>query len=123
MGQPLKPLTLIVQSIPVLTVVMAGLAEEGGCDVLVAASPDEALRVLEGRSDIRLVFADTDVDQSTAGLALAHTIRERWPPIELILISSWPIKPRPEELPARSLHFGKPFDSHRIIDAVRAFTH
>ena len=53
---------------------------------LVAQS--EAIGLLETREDIRIVFTDINMPGSMDGLRLAHAIRHRWPPVELVYI--WP---------------------------------
>src|SRR5882762_2582619 len=51
------------------------------CDV--AAS-----RILESRNDIRAVFTDVQMPGSMDGLCLARVIRDRWPPVALIVTSA-----------------------------------
>ena len=65
-----------------------------------ASDADEAITILEARKDIRIVFTDIDMPGSMDGLKLAHTIRERWPPIELILTSGH-FDLRDDEIPER----------------------
>ncbi len=42
---------------------------------------DEAVVILEARTDIRIVFTDVDMPGSMDGMMLAAAIRNRWPPI------------------------------------------
>ena len=63
------------------------LVESAGYKAVQAANVDEAIAFLEARKDIRIVFTDIDMPGSMDGLKLAHAIRKRWPPIELILTS------------------------------------
>lgn len=58
---------------------------------------------------------------SVMGLKLAAMIRERWPPIELILTSSASLALRANTIPARGVFLGKPFDSAAIISTIRNF--
>jgi hypothetical protein len=48
------------------------------------------------------------------GLRLAHTIRHRWPPIELVLTSGH-AKVSTEDLPVRGLFLGKPYDRAELV--------
>ena len=110
---------LIVEDDPILMMTFVEYVEEAGCEAVEARTVAEAIRVLESRADIRTVFTDLDIRGSTAGMKLALVIRDRWPPIELLLISSQPW--RAEDLPARGVLLGKPFDKRKIVGAIQAF--
>jgi CheY-like chemotaxis protein len=57
------------------------VVQEAGYTPIESSNADEAIAVLEERKDIRIVFTDIKMPGSMDGLKLAHTIRERWPPI------------------------------------------
>ena len=59
---------------------------------------DEAIAVLEGRDDIRVVVTDVQMPGSMDGMKLARAVRDRWPPI-LIIVVSGHIKPKMGDLP------------------------
>ena len=84
------------------------------------ASADEAVAILESRTDIRIVFTDIDTPGAMDGMRLAAAIRDRWPPIEIILTSSYKA-PDLESLPARGLFFAKPYDDAKVLQAIRRF--
>ncbi|MGA8228281.1 MAG: response regulator, partial [Xanthobacteraceae bacterium] len=63
------------------------LVADAGFDTVEASNADEAIAILEARKDIRIVFTDINMPGSMDGLRLAHAIRRRWTPIELILTS------------------------------------
>ena len=65
----------------------ADLVEAAGYRAIEVSNADEAIAILEARRDIRIVFTDIDMPGSMDGLKLARAIRDRWPPIELILTS------------------------------------
>jgi DNA-binding LytR/AlgR family response regulator len=54
---------------------------------------------LESRNDIRIVFTDIDMPGSMDGMKLAACIRDRWPPVQLILTSGY-IAEKDVKLPA-----------------------
>jgi CheY-like chemotaxis protein len=120
MGQsnPLSRSVLVVEDDPILLMAMVEFVEDAGCEAIEAWSVLEAIRILETRTDIRMVFTDLDMRGSTAGMKLAATIRNRWPPIELVMVSSQTWKA--EQIPARGVVLEKPFDRHRIVSALRA---
>ena len=112
-------IVLVVEDDPILMMMLIEYVEEAGCEAIEARTVAEAIRILEGRDDIRTVFTDLDMRGSTAGMKLALAIRDRWPPIELLLISSQPWEA--EQLPTRGVLLGKPFDQRRIVAAIRQF--
>jgi CheY-like chemotaxis protein len=82
------------------------LVEDAGYIAVEATNADEAITILEARKDIRIVFTDIDMPGSMDGLKLAHAIRKRWPPIELI-ITSGHFEPNEKEIPERGRFFPK----------------
>jgi CheY-like chemotaxis protein len=92
--------------------------EDAGYEVILADSADAAIAILEARSDIHLVFTDIDMPGSMDGLKLAACVRDRWPPIHIIITTG---KARPREIPANALFIPKPYVGRAVIDAVRTF--
>ena len=82
--------------------------------------PDLAIAILEARKDIRIVFTDIDMPGSMDGLKLAHAIRKRWPPIELILTSGH-FDVSDDEMPDLGRFFAKPYRDQEIISELRHF--
>ena len=78
---------LVVEDEPLSRIYASNLVEDAGFVPIQAADADEAISILEARKDIRIVFTDINLPGSMDGLKLAHAIRHRWPPIELILTS------------------------------------
>jgi two-component system, response regulator PdtaR len=95
------------------------LLEEAGFDTLQAGSADEAIALLEAREDIKVVFTDIHMPGSMDGLRLAHAIRHRWPPIELVLTSGH-MSVREEDLPERGHFLSKPYDGPMLIEKVQS---
>jgi two-component system, response regulator PdtaR len=96
------------------------LVEDAGYIAVEASNADEAITILEARKDIRIVFTDIDMPGSMDGLKLAHAIRERWPPIELILTSGH-FDLSDDEIPERGRFFPKPYLDQEIISALQHF--
>ena len=96
-----------------------GMVEESGLDAVEAADADDAIR-LESRNDIRVVFTDIQTPGSMDGLKLAHAVRNRWPPIKIIVTSGrGPVKE--SDLPEGGRFFAKPYDALQIRDVLRAW--
>src|SRR5215813_11720163 len=96
------------------------LVEDAGYTAVQAANADEAIAILEARKDIRIVFTDIDMPGSMDGLKLAHAIRKRWPPIELILTSGL-FNISDDEMSERGRFFSKPYSDQEIITALSHF--
>jgi CheY-like chemotaxis protein len=109
-----RPIVLVVEDEPILRMTAADMVEAAGLTALEAKDADDAIRILETRADIRIVFTDIDMSRGFDGLRLAALIRDRWPRIEIILTSG---KGRPEQhrMPARGVFFGKPFREEEIV--------
>ena len=83
------------------------LVEDAGYMAVEAFNAEEAIAILEARKDIRIVFTDVDMPGTMDGLKLAHAIRTRWPPIELI-VTSGHFHLTGADLPERRRFFPKP---------------
>jgi CheY-like chemotaxis protein len=57
----------------------AGLLEENGFGVVEAANADAALKLLETRDDMRLLFTDIQCPARYDGMDLARQVHTRWP--------------------------------------------
>ncbi len=108
-----KRIVLVVEDEPLLRMMAVDLVEDAGFEVVEAANADEAVKILEARTDIRIVFTDIDMPGSIDGLMLAAAVRDRWPPIEII-ITSGHRQISDLDLPERSVFFPKPYDSSKI---------
>ncbi len=76
------------------------------------------MAILESRPDIRIVFTDVDMPHGIDGIRLAACIRDRWPPIKIIITSGKPL-PQRVSIPAETVFFPKPFRQDRVIEALR----
>ena len=104
-----KPVILVVEDDALVRTLAVVVAEDSGFEVLSAASADEAIPILESRSDIRLVFTDISMPGSMNGLKLAHVVRDRWPPVELLVTSAFS-NFTVADLPKRSRFLAKPYN-------------
>jgi DNA-binding NtrC family response regulator len=112
-----KAVVLIVEDEPAIRVWAAMTVEDAGFGVLEAANADEAVRILEARTDIRIVFTDVDMPGSMDGIKLAAAVRGRWPPIEIIVTSGYR-SVKEEELPERAVFIPKPYDPDQIVETL-----
>ena len=92
--------------------------EAAGYQVMMAGSADDAIAILEARADIHLIFTAIDMPGSMDGLKLAACVRDRWPPVHIIITTG---KSRPLEIPANALFIPKPYVGRTVVDAIRTF--
>jgi CheY-like chemotaxis protein len=113
-----KPVILVVEDEILVRLTAVTIAEDAGFEVLSAATADEALTVLEKRADVRLVFTDVQMPGSMDGLRLAHAVRDRWPPVELI-VTSGRRHIGANDLPDRGRFIPKPYDFNALSQAFQ----
>ena len=112
------PVILIVEDEPLIRQGAVRTIEDAGFEVIEAANADEAIRILESRRDIRVVFTDVHMPGSMDGLKLAHAVRNRWPPIRIIVTSGRELLTE-QDLPEGGRFFAKPYNPLQITDALR----
>jgi CheY-like chemotaxis protein len=115
---PSLPVVLIVEDEPLLRMMAVDMVEDAGFEAVEAADATQAVRILEKRSDIRIVFTDIDMPRGMDGMRLAAAIRDRWPPIEIILTSGHFNAPD-VKLPVRAVFFPKPYREEQVIAEMR----
>ena len=122
MGSPAgksQRIVLIVEDEPLLRMLAAEVVEEAGFVALEARDADEAVILLEAHPDISLLFTDINMPGSMDGLKLAHAVRDRWPPIKILLVSGQ-VQLRPSELPSNSFFIRKPYQGSALVEELRA---
>ncbi|KEQ05286.1 response regulator [Pseudorhizobium pelagicum] len=112
-----RSVVLVVEDSPIIRMGAVELVLSAGYEALDACDADEAIRILELRDDIDLVFTDVQMPGTMDGIKLSHYIRDRWPPVKLIVASGAAIL---EEsiLPGGSRFFSKPYDELTITTAI-----
>jgi CheY-like chemotaxis protein len=123
-GSPNKslPVVLIVEDEPLLRMLAVEVVEEAGFVALEAGDADEAVILLESRPDIALLFTDIDMPGSMDGLKLARAVRDRWPPIKILVVSGH-VRPRQKDLPPNSRFVGKPYRAAAMVEELRSLVY
>jgi two-component sensor histidine kinase/CheY-like chemotaxis protein len=109
---------LVVEDEMMLRMRAVDIVEDAGFRSVEAVNADEAIAILESRSDISLLFTDIQMPGSMDGLKLAHAVHNRWPSIKIILVSGQ-VHPTDAERPADSRFFGKPLGVDQVIAELR----
>ncbi len=108
---------LVVEDEPLLLLDALDMVEDAGFTAYGAANADEAIRLLERHDNIRVLFTDIDMPGSMDGLKLAHAVRDRWPPVSII-VASGHVRVKPEDMPENGLFFAKPYPPASVISAL-----
>ena len=92
---------------------------DAGYRVLEAGNADEALRLFETNTDIRVLFTDVSMSGSMSGADLALDVAKRWPAIGIIMTSG---RPRPDKLPLSMRFHDKPYEPTAVLRQATAMT-
>ena len=112
-----KRVVLVVEDHPLVRLGVVEVMIEAGFEALATSSAAEAIQMLEARPDIHLVFTDAEMPGTMDGIELVHYVRDRWPPVKLIVVSG-KIAIDAAELPIGAKFFPKPYRETTIVDAV-----
>ena len=121
MGQAVpdrRQVVLVVEDEFLVRLIAMDMIQSAGFEAITAPDADEAIRILESRNDIRAVFTDVQMPGSMDGLCLARVIRDRWPPVALIVTSAQR-NFMESDLPQGGRFIGKPYDPAQIETALR----
>jgi DNA-binding response OmpR family regulator len=110
---------LTVEHDELLKLLTANIMENAGFAALQAGDADEALAILETRSNIALMLTSVTMPGSMDGLGLARTVRKRWPAIKTIIASSQ-VRLIGSDLTAGSRFVLKPYHVPTMISGVRS---
>jgi CheY-like chemotaxis protein len=104
---------LVVEDEQLIRMDTVSSLEASGFRVYEAKHAADAIRCLELHNDIRLIFTDVNMPGSMDGVALAHSVRGRWPPVKIIVTSGY-AKVKEGDLPDGSLFVEKPYHPPHI---------
>jgi two-component system, response regulator PdtaR len=100
----------------------ADLLEEHGFRVIEARNAAAALKVLETRDDVRLLFTDIQMPGTLDGMDLARQVHQRWPQV-LLVITSGQKKAAEAEIPDHGRFVAKPYRAAELLDQVDDMIH
>lgn len=112
---------LVVEDDALLRMNAVDMIEGAGFQAIEASDADAAINLLESRSDIRLIFTDIDMPGSMDGLALAHAVADRWPPVRIIATSGH-YKVSESDLPDGGRFIPKPYRQHQVVALLAGLT-
>lgn len=109
---------LIVEDEPLILMNTAHLLQDEGFEVYEAENADLAIDLLSRHDNIRLLFTDIDMPGSMDGLKLAAAVRDRWPPVKII-VTSGARTVEITDMPDGSVFFSKPYTHVAVIKSMR----
>ena len=99
----------------------AEMIRDLGFEVIEAADAAQAISLLESVPDIKAVFTDIHMPGSMDGLKLAAAIRDRWPPVAL-LITSGKVRPPTDDMPDGARFIPKPYSPWQLKEQIHLLT-
>ena len=114
-----RPVVLVVEDEPLLRMLAVEVVEEAGFPAIEACDADEAVKLLESRGDITLLFTDINMPGSMDGIKLAHAVRDRWPPIKILVVSGQQ-RLQFSDLPSNSYFHEKPYQASALVNEIRS---
>ena len=113
-AQPGSRLVLVVEDEPLLLLMAGDLVEDAGLE------PSSLLMRMmrsgdsEGREDVGIVFTNVRMPGSMDGIKLAAAVRDRWPPIKLVVVSGHLVAD--PDLPEGAMFLRKPYHRRDNLD-------
>jgi CheY-like chemotaxis protein len=116
-----KDVVLVVEDEALVRMNTADLIRDLGFEVIEAVDADHAIFLLESTPAITVVFTDIQMPGSMDGLRLAAVVRDRWPPVAL-LITFGKLNPPTADMPVGAHFIQKPYLPLQIGDELRELT-
>lgn len=116
--KPNRDSVLIVEDDALIRLAFADELLDQGFEVFEAGDADEAIAVIEKNPHIQLIFTDIDMPGSMDGRKLARFVRDRWPPIKII-VTSGRFSPASGDLPQDVKFFAKPYGYAEVISEMQ----
>ena len=123
MAQSEKPkdLVLVVEDEFLIRIDSVDMIRDFGFEVIEATDADEAIALLESIAGIKVVFTDIQMPGSMDGLKLAAAVRDRWPPVAL-LITSGKVRPPTDDMPTGARFIPKPYSPWQLEEQLHTLT-
>ena len=119
----MKPDTvvLVVEDEALVRMDIVSQLEDEGFTVLEAENADKAIPILEANPAISILFTDIDMPGSMDGLMLSAAVRDRWPPVKIV-VTSGHRQVEITDLPSGSVFHAKPYRHTDVIASFRELT-
>jgi CheY-like chemotaxis protein len=109
---------LVVEDDALIRMGIVDELKDAGFEVLEAANSVVAIEILIANPCIEVMFTDIDMPGGVDGLKLAASVRDRWPPITIIVTSGLRAV-GVESLPVRARFMPKPYNPGFVVRSIR----
>lgn len=109
-----SPAVLVVEDEALTRMVAVDTISELGVESLEATNAAEALEVLEGHPNVRVLFTDINMPGAMDGVGLARKVNDLRPDIELILTSAAETLTE-AEMPDSGTFLPKPYREQQLV--------
>ena len=116
-----KELILVVEDETLIRMNSVDMIRDLGFEVIEAVNADEAVSLLETVPGIKVVFTDIQMPGSMDGLLLSAVVRDRWPPVAL-LITSGKVRPPAGDMPMGARFISKPYSPFELGQELQTLT-
>jgi CheY-like chemotaxis protein len=116
-----KDLVLVVEDEALIRMSSADVIRDLGFEAIEAVDADHAISLLESVPGVTVVFTDIQMPGSMDGLLLAAVVRDRWPPIAL-LITSGKMRPASSDMPTGARFISKPYSPFELKGQLQSLT-
>ena len=113
---------LVVEDEALIRMAIADFLTDRGFDVLEAGDATEAINLLVAHPEVRVMFTDVDMPGGIDGLKLAAAVRDRWPPIAIVVTSGHRTVDA-DDLPVEARFFPKPYSADQVARALTQMAH
>ena len=114
---PGQPTILVAEDNAILRLDACELLKDHGYTVVEAANADEAIKLMESRKDIRILFTDIEMPPGCNGLELAYEVHNRWPAV-LLVITSGRVEPARDEIADHGIFIRKPYKPADLLAQI-----
>jgi len=118
---PRRKTVLVVEDEALLLFSISDELKAQGFLVFEASNADDAVDLLTAHPDIEIVFTDIDMPGSMDGLKLLALVRERWPPVRVI-VTSGKKRPTRDMLMDEGWFLPKPYTTAGVVAVIEAAT-
>lgn len=108
---------LVVEDEALIRMEIVSELEDAGFKVFEAAHADAAIEILIGNVNIRVMFTDIDMPGGMDGLKLAAAVRDRWPPIKIIVTSGHQTI-NTKNLGVEGRFVQKPYNTRQVVQSI-----
>ena len=116
------PVVLVVDDEALLRWHASDLLASAGYKVVEADDAATALRILEARKDVKLLFTDVQMPGALDGLDLVRQVHERWPNV-LLLVTSGGLSIADADIPDDGRFVPKPYREGDLLSKVSDMIH